>query len=150
MIIIGINTAIGNVNIIHLIIFLVTMRVMHAISTRLCRIVEQGGDSLRFAWTLSPCTSSSLEIHTRTIHSNRYLQESHKNTGVDVFTKKLQHKTERELEQLVTQQTSQSDSCEPANPSDQNKDGVQEIGGPKGPEPTRYGDWERAGRCSDF
>ena len=21
---------------------------------------------------------------------------------------------------------------------------------PKGPEPTRYGDWERAGRCSDF
>jgi len=25
-----------------------------------------------------------------------------------------------------------------------------EIGGPKGPEPTRYGDWESAGRCSDF
>jgi hypothetical protein len=26
----------------------------------------------------------------------------------------------------------------------------KEIGGPKGPEPTRYGDWERAGRCVDF
>ena len=25
-----------------------------------------------------------------------------------------------------------------------------EVGGPKGPEPTRYGDWEKAGRCSDF
>lgn len=25
-----------------------------------------------------------------------------------------------------------------------------EVGGPKGPEPTRYGDWERNGRCSDF
>jgi len=25
-----------------------------------------------------------------------------------------------------------------------------EIGGPKGPEPTRYGDWEKAGRCTDF
>jgi shikimate dehydrogenase len=25
-----------------------------------------------------------------------------------------------------------------------------EIGGPKGLEPTRYGDWEKAGRCSDF
>lgn len=25
-----------------------------------------------------------------------------------------------------------------------------EIGGPKGPEPTRYGDWEVNGRCSDF
>ena len=26
----------------------------------------------------------------------------------------------------------------------------REIGGPKGPEPTRYGDWERKGRCYDF
>ena len=25
-----------------------------------------------------------------------------------------------------------------------------EINGPKGPEPTRYGDWETKGRCSDF
>ena len=150
MIIIGINTAICNVNIIHLII-LVTMRVMKAISTRLCRIMEQGGgDSLRFTWTVSPCTSSLVKMHTRTIYSNIYLQESHKDTDVDVFTKKLQQKTEKELEQLVTQQTSQSDSHEQASPSDQNKDGVQEIGGPKGPEPTRYGDWERAGRCSDF
>jgi hypothetical protein len=27
---------------------------------------------------------------------------------------------------------------------------VREIGGPKGPEPTRYGDWERKGRAIDF
>ena len=26
----------------------------------------------------------------------------------------------------------------------------REINGPKGPEPTRYGDWEQNGRCSDF
>jgi Protein of unknown function (DUF1674) len=26
----------------------------------------------------------------------------------------------------------------------------REIGGPKGPEPTRYGDWEIGGRCIDF
>lgn len=25
-----------------------------------------------------------------------------------------------------------------------------ETGGPSGPEPTRYGDWERKGRCIDF
>ena len=25
-----------------------------------------------------------------------------------------------------------------------------EIGGPAGPEPTRYGDWEKKGRCIDF
>ena len=27
---------------------------------------------------------------------------------------------------------------------------TREIGGPKGLEPTRYGDWERKGRCVDF
>jgi hypothetical protein len=27
---------------------------------------------------------------------------------------------------------------------------VEESGGPKGPEPTRYGDWETKGICRDF
>ncbi len=27
---------------------------------------------------------------------------------------------------------------------------VKEIGGQSGPEPTRYGDWEKNGRCTDF
>jgi hypothetical protein len=26
----------------------------------------------------------------------------------------------------------------------------EEYGGPKGKEPTRYGDWEKKGRCIDF
>ena len=36
-------------------------------------------------------------------------------------------------------------------PIDIKKEGrVKEIGGPVGPEPTRFGDWEKNGRCSDF
>tara|TARA_B100000214_G_scaffold220512_1_gene160376 strand:- start:490 stop:627 length:138 start_codon:yes stop_codon:yes gene_type:complete len=27
---------------------------------------------------------------------------------------------------------------------------TKEIGGPDGPEPTRYGDWEKKGICYDF
>jgi hypothetical protein len=27
---------------------------------------------------------------------------------------------------------------------------AEESGGPKGPEPTRYGDWEKKGICWDF
>jgi hypothetical protein len=27
---------------------------------------------------------------------------------------------------------------------------ITELNGPKGPEPTRFGDWERKGRCIDF
>lgn len=34
------------------------------------------------------------------------------------------------------------------NSSDSSDD--QEIGGRKGPEPVRYGDWEKDGRCIDF
>ena len=30
------------------------------------------------------------------------------------------------------------------------KSGKREIGGRDGPEPTRFGDWEKAGRCIDF
>jgi hypothetical protein len=32
----------------------------------------------------------------------------------------------------------------------QNEAAKKEIGGPKGEEPTRYGDWERGGRAVDF
>lgn len=39
----------------------------------------------------------------------------------------------------------------PAGDSPQEKPLRQkEVGGPAGPEPTRYGDWERKGRVSDF
>lgn len=34
-----------------------------------------------------------------------------------------------------------------ADPVPESKD---EQGGPAGPEPTRYGDWEAKGRCIDF
>ncbi|GAB6052320.1 DUF1674 domain-containing protein [Magnetospira thiophila] len=38
---------------------------------------------------------------------------------------------------------------EPAPPPPQRAN-PDEVGGPKGPEPTRYGDWEKKGRCVDF
>ena len=38
----------------------------------------------------------------------------------------------------------------PATDEVEKPDLPREIGGPKGPEPTRYGDWERKGRCFDF
>jgi hypothetical protein len=37
-----------------------------------------------------------------------------------------------------------------AKPKEIAREIAREIGGPKGPEPTRYGDWERNGRVSDF
>ncbi|MSP47996.1 MAG: DUF1674 domain-containing protein [Alphaproteobacteria bacterium] len=59
-------------------------------------------------------------------------------------------KTFRELRPTATplrprrQETAPSplEAAKPAQPD--------EIGGPTGLEPTRYGDWERGGRCTDF
>lgn len=56
---------------------------------------------------------------------------------------------EREQE---PQEPARNDATDAADERrDARRDGaVREIGGPKGLEPTRYGDWERSGRCVDF
>ncbi len=38
----------------------------------------------------------------------------------------------------------------PSSEKEQDTPQTDEIGGQKGPEPTRYGDWEKGGRCTDF
>ncbi|WP_445680703.1 DUF1674 domain-containing protein [Radicibacter daui] len=43
-----------------------------------------------------------------------------------------------------------ADAAGPAAAPEKVREKVKEIGGPKGPEPTRYGDWDVGGRCSDF
>ena len=43
--------------------------------------------------------------------------------------------------------TPQKDDIKQTEPK---KEPPRETGGPKGPEPTRYNDWEKGGRCIDF
>lgn len=38
----------------------------------------------------------------------------------------------------------------PEKPAPKTGTVVKEYGGPNGLEPTRYGDWEKKGRCIDF
>ncbi|MEQ8233852.1 MAG: DUF1674 domain-containing protein [Gammaproteobacteria bacterium] len=42
------------------------------------------------------------------------------------------------------------DAAETTGAADREAARPREIGGPKGLEPTRFGDWERKGRCIDF
>jgi hypothetical protein len=37
-----------------------------------------------------------------------------------------------------------------AQPKPDPSKAVEEVGGPKGPDPTRFGDWSVNGRCIDF
>lgn len=39
---------------------------------------------------------------------------------------------------------------EPRPNPESEQDRPKEIGGRNGPDPTRYGDWEKNGRCIDF
>jgi hypothetical protein len=43
-----------------------------------------------------------------------------------------------------------SPSLQPAVGKEQGTGMQSEFGGREGPEPTRFGDWEKAGRCIDF
>ena len=49
---------------------------------------------------------------------------------------------------MCTEDTEKNDAEEAKEPQPPEK--PKEIGGRKGPDPTRYGDWEKAGRCIDF
>jgi hypothetical protein len=51
---------------------------------------------------------------------------------------------EKPREPILPSPSSTPEGAQPATPKS------REIGGPKGPEPTRYGDWEHNGRCTDF
>ena len=77
----------------------------------------------------------------------------------DPFLRKLQEKTEAELEDLSSlrdkgKEGHAKSEIGDVNQSVEDKQDVaardDEVGGPRGLEPTRYGDWERGGRCSDF
>ena len=62
---------------------------------------------------------------------------------------------------FMTDPTNNNDKKQPAlvpedvpiPPRPEQKDEAEvssETGGQKGPEPTRFGDWEKGGRCTDF
>jgi hypothetical protein len=54
------------------------------------------------------------------------------------------------MSERIAEDTPKTVTDQPAAAAVPSKPMPKEIGGPQGPEPTRYGDWEHKGRCSDF
>lgn len=69
---------------------------------------------------------------------------------MEEFQKKLREKTPiGKLDEIVGKHP--YEEKEPLQPFPDNVNPkTGEVGGPRGPEPTRYGDWERKGRVTDF
>ncbi len=61
-------------------------------------------------------------------------------TGETRSRKQLSPEARRALAEAEARRAAQTDASAPP----------QEVQGPEGPEPTRFGDWERGGIASDF
>lgn len=55
---------------------------------------------------------------------------------------------DNQIQPEATPETADKDAGQPEKPKEDVK--PNEFGGPRGLEPTRYGDWEQKGRCIDF
>ena len=79
----------------------------------------------------------TLQLHSFLVHSEAAI--------TDIFTFFFSGK----LEEQPNVHPAQEKDPLPEFPGGVNPS-TGEVGGPKGPEPTRYGDWERKGRVTDF
>ncbi|CAL5225655.1 g8513 [Coccomyxa viridis] len=81
-------------------------------------------------------------------------QESGSEATADPFLAHLQQKTEKELFEILRKQQQQPSTQDDGDETSDPVTASGEHGGPKGAyagaEPTRYGDWEKGGRCTDF
>ena len=74
-------------------------------------------------------------------------------TGLNSHTQSKSEKDNinKEAEPDSSKEKEESEKMDPfARFPDDKNPATGEIGGPTGPEPTRYGDWERKGRVTDF
>ena len=68
-------------------------------------------------------------------------------TKLDLF-EKMRLRSEKQVVSLVEKTYLQKLKMVSKDAKDTRR--TTEQGGPVGPEPTRFGDWEKAGRCTDF
>jgi len=113
-----------------------------------------------FPRLLSTAASNPTLFHTGSNHLTRSVSNSvtrllfsssstHHHDDTTVRDQTQTPKPESTQDDVKQSQKEEEEEDDDDDDIDMNKE-TGEVGGPKGPEPTRYGDWERNGRCSDF
>ena len=97
-------------------------------------------------------TFSILLKHPRRIVSSFFHSQTNLYTSDKILEEKTPFGKFSDAAKAKKDESSKTDTTEDAYAPfpDATNPVTGEIGGPLGPEPTRYGDWERKGRCSDF
>jgi len=94
----------------------------------------------------SLCISTTTQANTQ--------QQPQPPPIADPFTQSLQEKTEQQLLELLQRNkpTGKEEALLEEDVDDELKADTEtgEVGGFSGKEPTRFGDWEHKGRCTDF
>ncbi|KAL3521631.1 hypothetical protein ACH5RR_019780 [Cinchona calisaya] len=93
--------------------------------------------------------SASRLIHSSTQLSQTQQPQSHDQDHHPMKKHEESLKSEVEENKLMNE-TEKDNNVEDGDDAVNVNKETGEVGGPRGPEPTRYGDWERNGRCSDF
>lgn len=89
-------------------------------------------------------------IRTISLTRSQLHDEKEVTPRMQEFKKKLREKTPiGKLDEIQGKHPYQEKEPLEAFPNNTNPK-TGEVNGPRGPEPTRYGDWERKGRVSDF
>ncbi|KAK7380009.1 hypothetical protein VNO78_32335 [Psophocarpus tetragonolobus] len=101
------------------------------------------------------CVANTALCHTRSEQLTHFVSNSVTRLLSSSSTQP-QHENPVKEEAEAPQEPLHDDSKQSHGTKENDEDGdsinkeTGEVGGPKGPEPTRYGDWERNGRCYDF
>eukprot|EP01111_Echinosteliopsis_oligospora_P014161 TRINITY_DN5271_c0_g1_i2.p1 TRINITY_DN5271_c0_g1~~TRINITY_DN5271_c0_g1_i2.p1 ORF type:complete len:113 (+),score=24.78 TRINITY_DN5271_c0_g1_i2:61-399(+) len=108
----------------------------------LIRNISRKAKSNQHLSTLVICRLSLPQIHIRTICGKLDPKNKFGTTSMNNNTN--HHEDVKNIDQALSSEQQQAEMVEHVN-----KD-TGELGGPRGPEPTRFGDWEKRGRISDF
>ncbi|XP_027161773.1 succinate dehydrogenase assembly factor 4, mitochondrial [Coffea eugenioides] len=112
-------------------------------------IIQQSNPKLGIRW---PYAVSEFNSPTRLIHSStpyHHLSQPQQHQNHPTKHQEEEAPASGTQQKLQNQNDKDNDQVDDDDEVDVNKE-TGEVGGPRGPEPTRYGDWERKGRCSDF
>ncbi|EGC34541.1 hypothetical protein DICPUDRAFT_153230 [Dictyostelium purpureum] len=93
-------------------------------------------NNIRVLFLNSNKISTKCSYSTSNNNNSPFSKNSDKKIEISKENQKILEEIEAEVEEF--------DVAPYVNPK------TGEVGGPRGPEPTRYNDWERAGRVSDF